>query len=204
MFLPWIANCGRKPYLHASIILLSIAFTIQIVLSWPHWISIQLVEGLSFYAPAIFEGQFWRIFTSPLLHLNAIHFFSNLIVLAITGIVIEPVLGRRYFVSTLIAAAVASNAGLLVIGPETQIIGSSGAISGLIGLLFGLSVFVKNLYPSFVKPLAALLALYTISIGYFWEKASTETHLLGLLTGLIVSVIYIKNHSITETNRIHR
>src|SRR3954470_1160519 len=43
------------------------------------------------------QGEWWRIFTAPLLHFSTVHLFSNSLVLLLAGWTLERSIGRLWF-----------------------------------------------------------------------------------------------------------
>jgi rhomboid protease GluP len=84
---------------------------------------------------AISFGEWWRLFTSGLLHSNLFHLLSNSIVLWIAGASVEKLIGRYYILfyifSLIITACFSSFFYFLVLS-----VGSSGAVFAVLGYLW--------------------------------------------------------------------
>ncbi len=78
------------------------------------------------------QGQWWRIFTAPLLHVDLNHIVGNSIPLLVCGILFEHLVGRSWFAAIFAVGAVA---GTVASVTESSVVsvGASGAIMALLG-----------------------------------------------------------------------
>ena len=101
------------------------------------------------------DGQWWRLFSAPLLHGGLIHIAFNGIALFFAGVVLENVIGRAWFAGVFAVSAVTGSAMSLLINPETLIsVGASGAIMGLFAAAFAVA---------YRYPVASPMRTYLIS-----------------------------------------
>jgi GlpG protein len=83
----------------------------------------------------ILQGEYWRLFTPALLHLDYLHIFFNMVWVWLLGRQIEERIGIfRYLIFSLIVGIIANIAQYLVSGPEFM--GYSGIIIGMIGFIW--------------------------------------------------------------------
>jgi rhomboid protease GluP len=81
----------------------------------------------------VFEhGQWWRIFTAPLMHGSVSHLVSNAFGLLLAGWLLEPLIGRAWYVAIFTVGAVAGSIGSLLASDAIVSIGASGAIMALL------------------------------------------------------------------------
>jgi rhomboid protease GluP len=81
----------------------------------------------------VFEhGQWWRIFTAPLMHGSVSHLVSNAIGLLLAGWLLEPLIGRAWYIAIFAAGAVGGSIGSLLTSDVLVSIGASGAIMALL------------------------------------------------------------------------
>jgi rhomboid protease GluP len=79
-------------------------------------------------------GEWWRLFTGPLLHGNLMHLLSNGFALVLAGYFLEPLIGRRWFAGVYVLGSLGGALGsILLNAPDTVTVGASGAIMGLLG-----------------------------------------------------------------------
>lgn len=120
------------------------------------------------------EGQWWRLFSAPLLHGGLIHIAFNGIALFFAGVVLENVIGRAWFAGVFAVSAVTGSAMSLLINPETLIsVGASGAIMGLFAAAFAVA---------YRYPVASPMGTYLIS-GSLRVLIPSMLPLFGALTG---------------------
>ncbi len=81
------------------------------------------------------SGVSWRLLTSAFVHGGWLHLIGNMLFLWLAGAALEDRWGKARFAALYVAGAVASAGffALLHSGPETTLIGASGAISALMG-----------------------------------------------------------------------
>ena len=78
-------------------------------------------------------GEWWRLFTAPLLHGGLSHLIGNCVVLGMIGFFLEPLVGSFWFGALFAIAALGGDIGTLSQGqPNLLSLGASGAITGLL------------------------------------------------------------------------
>src|SRR5204863_5257717 len=110
----------------------------------------------------------WRWVTAAFIHVNALHIFMNMWVLAQIGVLAEGAIGRGLFLATYVVTGAAGNAlgTYLAIArdrPPMVSAGASGAIMGLFGVA---TVFA---WRTGQQPIARALAknvLFILVIGF--------------------------------------
>ena len=143
-------------------------------------------------------GQWYRLFTAPLLHLNFIHIVGNGIALLFGGWLLERLVGRLWFFALFVIGALGGSLMPLAVMPANLIsVGASGALMALFAALFISSFRVpagmparsrlqvssmRILVPSLL-PLAS-----TTSVGHIDYGA----HIGGALSGAAVAVLLLK------------
>ncbi|MCE1236602.1 MAG: rhomboid family intramembrane serine protease [Hyphomicrobiales bacterium] len=86
-------------------------------------------------------GEWWRVFTAPLLHADVGHLGGNLFALAIVGVRLESLIGRAWLAAIFVFSGLAGMAGsFLGNPPELITVGASGAIIGVVAALFVMSL----------------------------------------------------------------
>lgn len=109
--------------------------------------TLQAFGGLS-YPLVVDGGQWWRLFTAPLLHADAVHIFFNVLALFLIGRVLEPLIGWRWMAGVFAISALGGSLASLAVNPHDLIgVGASGGIVGL---------FAAGLIASFRMPAGVL------------------------------------------------
>lgn len=79
------------------------------------------------------SGEWWRLFTAPLLHGGLSHLIGNCVVLGMIGFFLEPLVGSIWFAALFAIAAIGGDIGTLSQGqPNLLSLGASGPITGLL------------------------------------------------------------------------
>lgn len=156
------------------------------------------------------EHQWWRFVTPMFLHINFLHLMVNMYSLWIVGPYVEKIYGSARFivfwVATGIAASVASF--LTVVDPSTPLsplarflfhpdvpaAGASGALFGLVGVLFVFGIKFRHELPEGFKRAfgTGLLPMILINlfIGYIARGLfGNAAHLGGLFTGAALALV---------------
>jgi membrane associated rhomboid family serine protease len=169
-----------------------------------------LLELLVFaVAPQYFESLFilssahpeyvWTWVTSVFSHDpgNPWHIFGNGIVLFFFGPVVERQIGSRKFAALFLISGMAAGLGQIAFGfaigdPVGGVLGASGAIMAILGVLTMTSPDMKVLLYFFIPvPIwlltlgyAALSVFGALSVGGVMENVAHVAHLVGLMIGL--------------------
>lgn len=151
---------------------------------------------LQWQPDTIVSGQWWRLFTGHLTHLNVNHLLLNLAGVLILALLFPRFLpaGRLLWTTLLMAAAI--SLGLLFLRPDlSSYRGFSGCIHGLAAILA-----VRGLETDkwFSICLLAALSVKLVLEGFGLDRSQTtaliggpviwEAHALGFVSGLIVAI----------------
>lgn len=152
-----------------------------------------------------FHGEWWRLFTSPMLHGLLIHIVMNGLGLLYLGRRAEvmaswPHLMMVFFVSML-AGGIASAYGL----PNQAMVGASGGIMGLLGFLLVFERLHARLVPKpAVRRLSAGL-FFTFVIGFAgYQIIDNWAHGGGLIAGMLYAAIVFPKSSSPHRPRATR
>ncbi len=144
---------------------------------------------LLFYPP-LAKVQPHRFITSAFLHSGIMHLFFNMYALWAIGMILEPLLGRLRFLLIYLLTAFFGNAFVLLFASVTNqqnvaVVGASGAIFGLFGVLL-------VLYRANKENLKGLLVILGINfaLAFVFPNISWQSHLGGFLTGVLLSLLW--------------
>jgi membrane associated rhomboid family serine protease len=138
----------------------------------------------------------WTLITAIFLHSGMVHLLSNLFALALFGSILENIIGsRKFLILFFVSGLVASFASLPV---YTRVLGASGAIFGIIGMLGILRP--KMTVWLYYLPMPMIVALFVWAagdlLGYFapspGDHIANMAHLGGLGVGLVAGIYYCK------------
>lgn len=131
-------------------------------------------------------GEWWRVFTSGFGHFGMFHLGMNMYALYQLGRAIERLLGPRRFALAYLTSMVGGSLGALVIDQGGRVMGASGAIFGLFGLMVamlrsrGIGIQQAGLVPIIVINVVITFSGY-VSIG---------GHVGGFIVGFVLGAMY--------------
>ncbi|MFF3214721.1 rhomboid family intramembrane serine protease [Streptomyces sp. NPDC002886] len=133
-------------------------------------------------------GEYYRLLTSPFLHVEWWHIFSNMLGLWFIGGPLEQALGRaRYLAVYLLSALGGSVAVYLLTGPMVATLGASGAVFGLLGATVVL--FRRMRYE--MRPLITMAVFMLVLTFMPGLNVSWQAHIGGLFTGALVALGFL-------------
>jgi len=86
-------------------------------------------------ADVLIRGQWYRVLTATFVHLNPLHLIVNMWCLWNLGLLGEPLLGRRGLFVVYLLTGMAGNLCSLAFSPGEMVVGASGAVFGIAGIL---------------------------------------------------------------------
>ncbi|MEU2035244.1 rhomboid family intramembrane serine protease [Nocardia amamiensis] len=165
------------------------------------------------FAPAVADGQWWRVVGSGFLHYGPIHLLVNMFALYIVGRDTELVLGRLRYLAVYLVSLLGGAAGVMLFAQNSLTAGASGAVYGLFGaitvilirlrqspnqmlIIIGINVFISLSLPgiSLWGHLGGLAAgtLATLGIlflpGWLRVKSQESARLVGWVAVAVVAV----------------
>ena len=127
-------------------------------------------------------GDWYRLITSGFLHFGIIHIAFNMYLLYILGQMLEPAIGRVRFGLVYLAGLLGGSAGSLLLDGNALAGGASGAVFGLMGLLF-VGYYLQGLNP-FSTSVGTLL-LMNLFITFILPGISIGGHIGGATAGAL-------------------
>ncbi|MEI9887495.1 MAG: rhomboid family intramembrane serine protease [Rhizomicrobium sp.] len=178
------------------IVLLTVIYIMEVryapvagMLSAPTLAGYGAIEGdLMFHA-----GEWWRLFTAPLLHASQGHLIGNAVVFAVVGFMLEPRIGPRWFAGLFVVGALGGGlCSILLNEQDIPAVGASGAIMGVLGGAFICGSSAKS-GPKGRKMQTWALRLILPSLIPMAADSHTDFagHLGGVLAGLVVGVLLL-------------
>ena len=145
------------------------------------------------YNEYIAKGEWWRLITSLLVHVDLQHFLSNSICLFVLGSSIEKQLGHFSFIIIFFLSGILGNISSYLIMPLEYIhAGASGGIFGLLGAqLFLLYSRYRSSNPRDIAIFSIMICILLL-FTFFNPSANPISHLTGLIIGGICTPLLIK------------
>lgn len=146
--------------------------------------------GLNYF---IFNGFYWQVFTTMFLHANFIHIAMNMAVLYQFGSILERYLGSVRFALVYIIGGVITSAFSVIYtyimikynSTVINLVGASGAISVLLGLLAYLDPHSRKGLIAAILIMSFVPMLAGIKIGWY-------AHLIGFGVGYLYGRVFKK------------
>lgn len=153
-----------------------------------------LTLRLAMIAPAVRDGELYRLLSVTLVHGGFLHLGLNMYALFIVGPVVESIWGRRMFVVFYLLCAVGGSTGSFLF---TNIsVGASGAIFGLVGVIItGTRAHNPMLdrRARAIVPQLGMFVLINLAFGLVTSvgglNIDNAAHIGGLLTGLWLGLV---------------
>jgi rhomboid protease GluP len=148
-----------------------------------------LTGQLAMIAPAVREGELYRLLSVTLVHGGFLHLALNMYALYIVGPVVESIWGRRMFLLFYLLCAVGGSTGSFLFTDAS--VGASGAIFGLVGVILA---GTRAHHPMLdrrarqIVPQLGMFVLINLVFGFVSSAGGfnidNAAHIGGLLTGL--------------------
>lgn len=130
------------------------------------------------------------IFTSPFIHGDWQHLFSNILPFFMLSFVIF-YFYQRVAVGSFVLIYVLTGFMVWFLARPVYHIGASGVVYGLVSFVFWLGIFRRN-----IKSIVLALSVLTLYSGYFLgivpfkEGVSWESHLFGAIVGILIAFVF--------------
>jgi membrane associated rhomboid family serine protease len=148
-----------------------------------------VIDNGALYAPAIADGEYWRLITSGFLHAGLIHIAFNMYLLYILGTMLEPSIGRARFLALYFTSLLGGSVGALLLNPDSLTVGASGAVFGLMG---GAVVIMRARgFDPMASGIPALIGL-NLLITFVFPGISIGGHIGGLVAGAVAAYVLVE------------
>jgi membrane associated rhomboid family serine protease len=141
-----------------------------------------------FFAPILVLSEPWRMLSAGFVHdwSGPIHILFNSYAIWIFGRQLEPMLGPLRFLVLYLTSIVGGSLVVLWLSdPTVPVVGASGALFGLMAAFF----VIIRVSGGNASQLFGLIAI-NFALGFFVSGISWEGHLGGMLTGLLIALLY--------------
>ena len=154
------------------------------MLLFPYDLLIQSPEVLQLLGEneRVLQGEFYRLFSAIFIHANVIHLASNVLFLIIFGIRLEEFKSASFLIFGFLFCGFVGNVASLLwflLAIPMNTIGSSGAIFGILGIIYfllrGKAKHERR------QSLYLLIIFFMLTIGH---DTNFISHLFGLLGGI--------------------
>jgi membrane associated rhomboid family serine protease len=176
---------GAKPVITYALI------AINVVMFLLETVSRGLKSDLVLFAPAVADGDLYRLITSAFIHYGVTHLLFNMYALYVIGPPLEKWLGQARFTALYALSALGGSVLVYLLSPlNAATAGASGAVFGLFGASFVVGKRL-NLDVRWVIGLIAINLAFTFVIPAMGgQSISWQGHIGGLVTGAVVAAAY--------------
>lgn len=181
----------RTPFTFTLIFTLLAVFVVEVAQSSPDfWLLGQgglppIAQWGVVWAPAIGNGEWWRLMTAGFLHLGLLHIGLNVYALVIIGGAAEMRFGWWKTAVIFFAAVIGGDSAAMVFQPDNPTLGASGGVLGLAGAIV-LAGFVTGEGLARSQWVISAIVM-TLAFGFFSSGISNAGHIGGLFVGTLVS-----------------
>jgi rhomboid protease GluP len=149
------------------------------------WLALGAID-----AARVDAGEHWRLLTAVFLHFDIGHLLANLGVLAIVGPPLAHQIGARGFLFVFLLSGVGGNVASHLVMPAVALKGgASGAITGVLGALGGVSLRPERRGRRKAwQTLGAIAVIYGFLVG-FSTTSDNVAHVGGLVVGLMLGIV---------------
>src|SRR3954468_22341257 len=146
----------------------------------------QLTRNFALFGPAIdVNNEYWRLVTGGFLHANLLHIGFNMYLLWILGQMLEPMLGSGRFAALYFTALLWGSFGALVVTPDANTVGASGAVFGLMGAA-AVELRARGINP--FQTDIGFLILFNLGLSFLLSGISIGGHVGGLIGGALAGM----------------
>ncbi len=143
----------------------------------------------------LYEKEWWRLITSMFLHADVSHLIGNMLLLYLSGEIIEKYTGKwKYLMLYFFSGITGSLLYALyefITDYYIETIGASGAVFGIVGALLVLVVSYKGRYGDITAGRILFMIVYMIYTGLHTVNVNNAAHIGGLLGGILLMGIYM-------------
>lgn len=158
-----------------------------------------LVDLGANYGLLVISGEYWRLITGAFLHANLVHLLFNMMVLFDVGPAVEEMYGQhRFLILYLFSAVTGSLASFWWRFPYNLMVGASGALFGLIGVMVAYGYKHRTALAEQIKSMYLRWAIYGLIFGLIMPGVDNAAHIGGLLGGALFGFLVSEMPPVTE------
>lgn len=158
--------------------------------------TINLVQWGAIFPPFVRDnGELYRLIAAMFLHGSITHFLFNSFALYYLGGHMERLIGPKWYAILYMGSGLLSSTFVAYLGDVNDVtIGASGAIFGIMGGLFMLTIKQKSwFYPRTIKSIQQLMII-NLAITFLVPNISILGHLGGLIMGMALLYLFTPSY----------
>lgn len=167
--------------------------------------SYYMLQNGAMYVPYIlFEGEYYRLFTSLFLHFGFTHLTNNMLSLLVLGFHLEPIVGFIKLAIIYFVSGLGGNILSLVLETMGQgyavSAGASGAIFGFTGALLCLAIRNHGRIGDVTGRGMFLMAAVSLYLGFSSEGVDNAAHIGGFITGMLLALLLCRKRDLKHSS----
>jgi len=189
----------QAPMTISILILNAVMYLLTVILGagdiWSGGTTGTLIQFGAQYGPLVSSGEWYRLITANFLHGGLMHIFFNSYALFYFGIVVEKIYSSQKFIFIYLISGVVGNVLTQIFYTNVPSVGASGAIFGLIGLMFsaGISGNMRGRLSGFSGTALLPMILINLFLGFTVPGINNLAHIGGLGTGFLLGFLISPN-----------
>lgn len=154
-----------------------------------------LIQFGAQYGPLVSRGEWYRFVTANFLHGGLMHIFFNTYALFYFGIIVEKIYSSQKFIFIYLISGVAGNVLTQLFYYNVPSVGASGAIFGLVGLMFsaGINGNMRGRLSGFSGTALLPMILINLFLGFTVPGINNLAHIGGLGAGFLLGFLISPN-----------
>jgi membrane associated rhomboid family serine protease len=146
----------------------------------------KLIREAALNGPAVDGGDYWRLITGGFLHAGLLHLGFNMFALYILGTLLEPAIGTARFLGIYFVSLLAGSCGALLLDPNENTVGASGAIFGLMSAAF---IIARGRRLESLASQIGIFVILNLVFTFSIPNISIGAHLGGLVGGALAALV---------------
>ncbi len=192
---------SSKPYMTIFMIIINIiVFIILESMGDTNDAGFMLDHGAIYPDKIIYEEEYWRFFTATFMHFGFQHIMNNMIMLGVSGKILEDAMGHIKFTILYIFAGIGGSIlsfmQMYNSGEYAVSAGASGAIFGIIGALLWVIIRNKGQFEDITGKGIILVIGLSMYYGLTTGGVDNWGHVGGLASGFIIGIILYRKRPV--------
>ena len=189
----------QAPMTISILVLNAVMYLLTVILGsgtiWNGGTTGTLIQFGAQYGPLVASGEWYRLITANFLHGGLMHIFFNSYALFYFGIVVEKIYSSQKFIFIYLISGVVGNILTQIFYTNVPSVGASGAIFGLVGLMFsaGISGNMRGRLRGFSGTALLPMILINLFLGFTVPGINNIAHIGGLGTGFLLGFLISPN-----------
>jgi rhomboid family GlyGly-CTERM serine protease len=155
----------------------------------------EILATLRYDRTAVLEGNYFRLITGQLVHINFPHMLANTSVWIVSAVMAHDLGTSRHWCQAMLVCLTGCSIAIHFFLDIPWYAGASGGLHGVLCVVAMLSILRGNLWGVVVLSLIFVKVMLEFN-GIFWHnydfKVVTEAHLFGTLIGLMYAIFIFR------------